>query len=213
MKSARFRSVLTASLMLGVALAGCKKNPKSVTNLPPGRAAAPGGNSPGDIATPSGPVGSGLNVPAFPDSNASRIPVNPDGTSALGSSFREEEGNYLVDREVFKQQTAYFDFDRSEVKSSERSKIEQVAAYLRSEANARLRVEGHCDERGTPEYNRALGERRALSAREFLIGLGIAAERIGTLSWGEDKPADTALDETAYAKNRRAEFILLRPKQ
>ena len=74
-------------------------------------------------------------------------------------------------------------------------------------------MDGHCDERGTEEYNRSLGERRALAVREHLIRLGIAPERVRTLSWGEDRPVDTGHNEEAWQKNRRAEFILLKPKQ
>jgi peptidoglycan-associated lipoprotein len=72
-------------------------------------------------------------------------------------------------------------------------------------------VEGHCDERGTEEYNRALGERRALAVRDYLMNLGIDGDRIFTISYGEDLPAADGHDENAYRLNRRAEFVLLRP--
>ncbi|MBI4325614.1 MAG: peptidoglycan-associated lipoprotein Pal [Chloroflexi bacterium] len=116
------------------------------------------------------------------------------------------------DREVFRQQTVYFDFDRSAVKPGEKSKIEAVAAHLKNETANKVEIEGHCDERGTEEYNRALGERRALAVREYLVNLGIAADRISTVSFGEDKAAVEGHDEAAWAKNRRGEFVLLKPK-
>ena len=82
--------------------------------------------------------------------------------------------------------------------------------YLRNKDN-KLLIEGHCDERGTEEYNRALGERRALAAREYLNSLGIKGERVRTVSYGEDRPSVDGHDESAWSKNRRAEFILLKP--
>ena len=74
-----------------------------------------------------------------------------------------------------------------------------------------MAVEGHCDERGTEEYNRSLSERRALSIRERLVNLGVSASRVTTEAFGEDKPADLGHDEAAWSKNRRGEFILLVP--
>ena len=74
-----------------------------------------------------------------------------------------------------------------------------------------LLIEGHCDERGTEEYNRALGERRALSVREFLVTLGVAPDRVETVSFGEDRPADPGHSSAAWDKNRRGEIVLLSP--
>jgi peptidoglycan-associated lipoprotein len=129
------------------------------------------------------------------------------------SGERWDPRNFDEDRNQFREQTVYFDFDKSTIKASEQSKIQSVANYLKSEPRAMLNVEGHCDERGTAEYNRSLGERRALAVREYLISLGTIGERINTISFGEDKPADPGHDEAAWAKNRRGEFILLRPKR
>jgi peptidoglycan-associated lipoprotein len=100
----------------------------------------------------------------------------------------------------------FFDYDRAVIRESERGKLEQVAEYLKAHPQDFVLVAGHCDERGTSEYNRALGERRASAAREYLIRLGISAERIETISYGEDKPAVEGHDESAWAQNRRAEF-------
>jgi peptidoglycan-associated lipoprotein len=120
--------------------------------------------------------------------------------------------DYLQDREIFRQDTVYFEFDKFNVKANELTKVQAVASYLQGQPSDSVLVEGHCDERGTPEYNRALGERRALSVRESLMSLGIAGDRIHTTSYGEDKPADSGQSESAYAKNRRGEFVLLKPK-
>jgi peptidoglycan-associated lipoprotein len=87
-----------------------------------------------------------------------------------------------------------------------------VAKHLKGKPTDLLLIEGHCDERGTEEYNRSLGERRALALRDALGKLGVSGDRIRTLSFGEDKPADAGHNEAAWTKNRRGEFILLVPK-
>ena len=112
----------------------------------------------------------------------------------------------------FKANTAYFDYDRAVVKASERVKIEEVAVYLKGASDHKLLIDGHCDERGTEEYNRSLGEKRALALREYLVKLGIAGDRVYTRTFGEDRSAVDGHDETAWSKNRRGEFILLKPK-
>jgi peptidoglycan-associated lipoprotein len=151
-------------------------------------------------------------VPAVPQEPGPK--VSPLATSPEGTELTERGGldKYFQDREAFKQDTVYFDFDRYNVKPSELSKVQAVADYLKGQSSNAVLVEGHCDERGTPEYNRALGERRAISIRESLTNLGIAADRIHTISYGEDKPVDPGHNEAAWAKNRRGEFILLKPK-
>jgi peptidoglycan-associated lipoprotein len=98
------------------------------------------------------------------------------------------------------------------VKSSEFVKVQEVAAYLKGALDNKLMIDGHCDERGTEEYNRALGEKRALALREYLLKLGIAGDRVYTRTYGEDRPALEGHDEAAWSKNRRGEFILLKPK-
>ncbi len=111
------------------------------------------------------------------------------------------------DHATFAAQTVYFDYDSAKIKPSEFSKIEAVASALKGN-NKSLVVEGHTDERGTAEYNRALGERRAQAAREELIHLGVAASRITTISYGKERPVDSTHDDTAWSRNRRAEFVV-----
>ncbi|MSU21886.1 MAG: peptidoglycan-associated lipoprotein Pal [Pedosphaera sp.] len=125
---------------------------------------------------------------------------------------RYDPANYNQDRSQFREQTVYFDLDKYTIKSSEQPKIQVVASFLSGESKTMLEIEGHCDERGTAEYNRSLGERRAQAVREYLIFLGIPGERIHTISFGEDRPANPGHGEAAWSKNRRGEFILLRPK-
>jgi peptidoglycan-associated lipoprotein len=101
-----------------------------------------------------------------------------------------------------------FDYDSARIRPSEESKLEAVAAYLKANPG-KLVVEGHCDERGTAEYNRALGERRAIAGRDELVKLGVDTGRMSTISYGKDRPADTGHDETAWGKNRRCEFVVV----
>jgi peptidoglycan-associated lipoprotein len=101
----------------------------------------------------------------------------------------------------------YFDFDRSFIRDDAKPGLQAVAAALKADQALNLVLEGHCDERGTLEYNLALGERRAAAAKRYLQNLGVAASRLTTLSYGEERPADPGHDEAAWAKNRRVEFV------
>lgn len=100
-----------------------------------------------------------------------------------------------------------FDYDSAQVNETERSKIEAVGDFLKKNTKAGVIVEGHCDERGSREYNLALGERRALAARAYLIGLNLDGARIQTKSYGKERPLNPGHDEAAWKENRRAEFV------
>jgi peptidoglycan-associated lipoprotein len=94
------------------------------------------------------------------------------------------------------------------IRSEEKPKLAAVAEYIKAHGSDALEIDGHCDQRGTEEYNRSLGERRALALREELVRLGVEASRVDTVSFGEDRPVDPAHNDAAYAKNRRGEFVL-----
>ncbi|MEQ1853283.1 MAG: OmpA family protein [Chthoniobacteraceae bacterium] len=128
----------------------------------------------------------------------SSLPERIEGASFLGSN---------VDRSRFS--PVHFAFDSSSVGAGERPKLQAVADFCRSERNSII-IAGFTDERGTPEYNRGLGERRALTVREELIKLGVPANRLQTVSFGAELPADSGSGEGAWAKNRRAEFGVVR---
>ena len=102
----------------------------------------------------------------------------------------------------------HFDYDRSEILSDSESVLREKLDILRANPEVRLRIEGHADERGSTEYNLALGSRRAESARQFLSGFGLDADRFATVSFGEERPLVSQSDEEAWAQNRRAEFII-----
>ena len=98
----------------------------------------------------------------------------------------------------------YFDYDSSDILDSQRTTLEAKAAWMKANPNAKLTIEGHCDERGTSEYNLALGDRRAARAKSFLKKLGVSSDRMDTVSYGEEKPAVVGHTEEAWSKNRRA---------
>ena len=102
----------------------------------------------------------------------------------------------------------FFQYDRSELDIAGRSVLETNAEVLRRYPTWVITIEGHCDERGTPEYNLGLGERRALVTREHLVGMGIQVDRIRTVSYGKEFPFDPGNNEQAFAKNRRAHFVI-----
>ncbi len=103
---------------------------------------------------------------------------------------------------------AFFDFDKADIRPDARDALAKTAEFLRSYSQIRVSVEGHCDERGSTEYNLGLGERRAQAARQFLISLGVAPERMQTVSFGKEKPFCFTHDEDCWQKNRRAHFVM-----
>ncbi len=102
----------------------------------------------------------------------------------------------------------YFDFDRYNIRPDMISRMEENASFLKEFSDIKIEIQGNCDERGTNEYNLALGEKRALSAKRYLVNLGISPSRIDVVSFGEEKPLDPGHNEAAWAKNRRDDFVI-----
>jgi len=204
MKHSLILKLLVISAVLLVGAVGCKPKIKNPTPIP---GAKTGSMQP---AGPEGPNRGGTAPEGFP---VTTVPAAEPRISGEGNVplYEIDESGMKRDPAFFKANTVYFDFDKSTIKSSERSKIEAVANHLKSEPTHKVKVEGHCDERGTEGYNLSLGERRALSVRTYLINLGIGADRILTISFGEAIPAVDGHTESAWSKNRRGEFILLLP--
>lgn len=105
--------------------------------------------------------------------------------------------------------TVYFDFDKSNLRSDSKSGLDANYDLLMQFPDVMVKIEGHCDERGTVEYNLSLGEKRATSCKDYLVGLGIDASRISTISYGKEKPVDAGHSEAAWGKNRRCEFKIV----
>ncbi len=142
-------------------------------------------------------------------------PINPDANPKVRTIPTADSTMFddmTEDRAALAAYTIHFAFDSSAIKSGEKSNLESVAAALKSDSNLKLLIEGNCDDRGTEEYNRSLGERRAWPPARRWPRTGIDPSRIRTLSFGKDKPADPGHDEAAWAKNRRDDFVLLHPK-
>jgi peptidoglycan-associated lipoprotein len=122
-------------------------------------------------------------------------------------SLYGQGGNFSEGRTSGPMLPVYFEYDSSRVQGDQVSRIEHNGDFLKQNPGKRIRIEGNCDERGTREYNLALGERRASAAKKYLTSLGVEAGRISTVSWGEEKPLVFGQDEQSWAQNRRADFV------
>ncbi|MFP4477516.1 MAG: peptidoglycan-associated lipoprotein Pal [Desulfatibacillaceae bacterium] len=152
----------------------------------PPEPAEPAEPAPPEPAAPSKPVVEPVPVPAAP----------------------AEEGPTASAIARFEARNVHFEFDSSTLDNEARVVLRQKAAFLKEYPRFNVLVEGHCDERGSNEYNLALGERRAWAAKEYLVGLGVAPDRLATVSYGEERPLDPRHTEEAWARNRRAAFDL-----
>ena len=203
MKSNKLIYPLFIALMAtSLATTGCKHKPVGITKLP-------GQNGPA-ITDQTGGNNNITPAPVVPSTEppVTTTPVNPGERPTAEIKLE----NYDQDRAAFAANTVHFPFDSSAIKANEQANVAAVASALTGTPGNCLLIEGHCDERGTEEYNRALGERRALALREALAKLGVSDSRIKTISYGKDKPVDPGHTEAAFSKNRRGEFILLHPK-
>jgi peptidoglycan-associated lipoprotein len=187
MKIMKLTCSLAFALAIALAATGCKNHqPVGVTPIPPGAGGMVGETGPGNT-----------------------LPAEPNVVPT--ASLADFEG-MAMDRAALAAYTIHFAYDSAAIRHSEQSNLQAVATALSGDPSTKLLIEGNCDERGTEEYNRALGERRALAAREALAKLGVDPSRIRTISYGKDKPVESGHDEAAWAKNRRDDFVLLHPK-
>ena len=193
----------TLALITALATTGCHHTPTpGLTKLPKNGGSITGGGTETPTTLPSTPP---IDTSAAP--TATSLPTTPGNLPTADFDM----GQYTQDPAALAAYTVHFKFDSAVVEDSEQANIASVAQAL-SDQNLKLLIEGHCDERGTEEYNRSLGERRALALREALAKDNVDPMRVKTISYGKDKPVDPGHDEAAWAKNRRGEFILLRPK-
>lgn len=197
--------LIVTSLALALGPVGCKKSPKGITPIP---------GSPTDSPQPVGVEGpndlSGNTLPQDSGVREGEIEPMPDGGFPQGDW--EYVDGWRKDKTLLEARTVYFDFDSSFVKVGEQYKVNAVGDYLNDKPSHGLLIDGHCDERGTEEYNRALGQRRADALREYLVQqYSFDPVRIRTRSFGEDQPADPSPTQAAWELNRRGEFILLLP--
>ena len=179
MKLAKLSYLLTVGLTLSLTAAGCRKGLDKTSNIP-GRGSA----AITDTAAPPRDLGQGQLLPPGTGRTGGDVTGIPGGETGgiKGAGIPQAKGDFTgwsENREEFGAQTVHFDYDKSNIKPSEISKLEEVARRMKASfAGKALRIEGHCDERGTEEYNRALGDRRALSVREKLAALGLDPEML-----------------------------------
>ena len=182
-------------LALALLLVGCPKRP----GLTAGSAPAPTGSGPTPATPPARTAPSPVRSTAVP---ATPVPAPGPATSAPGRVALPREfaaTEHLGD--------IRFDFDKYDIRAGDARILDANAAWLKT-TTALILVEGHCDERGTNEYNLALGDRRARATMRYLVGRGVQAGRIVTISYGKERPICTELDEACWSKNRRAHFLV-----
>ena len=188
MVSAR-NSVRFVLVVLAITVAACggKKAPVLRPVPPPGIA-------PPSAARPP--------APPEPVSEPTVVPAEPVRDDRIASGSLDDLNRNSPLKPVF------FEYDSSDITAEAKSQLDSNAATLKRYASWSITIEGHCDERGTAEYNLALGERRAVAARAYLVSLGIPADRLRWVSYGKEFPFDPGHDENAYVKNRRAHFVI-----
>jgi len=177
-------TALTVLVLLGASLtfAGCKKKPPTTTETAKPASEAP--TSPSTEVAPPPP---------------SRTEPSVQSESLPGTVEEINRRGFLKD--------AFFDYNKADLRDDARAALSANADWLKKNTSVQFLIEGHCDDRGTTEYNLALGDRRANSAREYLVSLGVDASRIRTVSYGKERPFCTAETEECWQQNRRAHFL------
>jgi peptidoglycan-associated lipoprotein len=178
-------------LLLVMSVAACGKKPAPVARpLPP--------PPPGATST----TGSRPPAPPEPVAEPTIVPPEPVRDDAIASASLDDLNRNSPLKPVF------FEYDSSDLSPEALKTLDENAATMKKYPTWAVTIEGHCDERGTAEYNLALGERRSVAARAYLVSLGVPADRIRTVSYGKEFPFDPAHSETAFSKNRRAHFVI-----
>jgi len=145
--------------------------------------------------------------PVSDDGMASSPAAETGSTGQDGSFSSQSVSDTATARVPASLQRIHFEFDSYVLTADSKATLQDNADYLKANAGKRVQIEGHCDERGSDEYNLVLGEKRARATKSFLVSLGIDDRRIDVISYGEERPLDPASNEGAWAKNRRAEFV------
>jgi peptidoglycan-associated lipoprotein len=181
-------AVMIAALTLGGTL-GCSRNPE-----------------------PEGPTPEQIEAQRRAEEDARRAAERAEeerrAAADVGRTGDAAARETAAAREILEERI-HFDYDRSAIRADAEQRLMRKVAVMRANPNVRLRIEGHADERGSIEYNVALGQRRAEAARAFMVNYGISADRLETVSWGEDRPLVRASNEAAWAQNRRNEFRII----
>ncbi len=187
------RILFTVGVLVGsLALLGCPKRPEVAS-------AGPGAVGPGAAAAPSAP-------PAAPSPQTGEAPVTRPSPPAETPVQPAPPAAAVPAASPLKD--VFFDFDRSSIRDDQKAALNEDVGWLKANSRAKLTLEGHCDERGTAEYNLGLGERRAKAVKDYLVAAGIPADRIATISYGKERPFVLGHDESAWKWNRRGHFVI-----
>lgn len=184
------KALIVLVLLLTVVVAACgKKKPPVARPMPPPPVNA-GGGAPPPPPVPPQPVAEPVPVPPMPVEDTI-------GARSLDDLNRDSPLRAL-----------FFELDSADVSADGQKVLQENASVLKKYSTWQVTIEGHCDERGTAEYNLALGERRALAAKNYLVSLGIPADKVRTVSYGKEFPFDAGHEDAAWSKNRRAHFVI-----
>ncbi len=190
------RILFTVGVLVGsLALLGCPKKPEVAQA--PAAPVGPGAAAPPSSAAPAAPSPQTAETPVTRPSAPAETPVQP-APAAPGAAV--PAASPLKD--------VFFDFDKSNIRDDQKAALSEDVAWLKANGRAKLTIEGHCDERGTVEYNLALGERRAKAGKDYLVAAGIPADRIATISYGKERPFVLGHDEAAWKWNRRDHMVI-----
>ncbi len=185
------RILFTVGVLAGsLALMGCPKRPEVAQ-------AGPGAVGPGAAPPPAAAPGE---TPVTRPAPPTETPVRPSPSAPATAVPGVPPGSPLKD--------VFFDFDKANIRDDQKAALNDNVAWLKSNTRAKAAIEGHCDERGTAEYNLGLGERRAKAVKDYLVAAGIGADRIATISYGKERPFVLGHDESAWKWNRRGHFSI-----
>jgi len=191
--------VVTSLLVAACVASGCAKRPATTQAAAP----APTGTAGTTAMTPGSGTGGGSQTQSDSQPTAPATPTAP--APAPTATARPAVKDFAAVADLV---DVYFDFDKYDIRAADTKTLDANAAWLKSNPNHLVLIEGHCDERGTNEYNLALGERRAKSTMNYLVSQGVQANRITIISYGEERPVCTEKTEACWAKNRRAHFLV-----
>jgi peptidoglycan-associated lipoprotein len=195
MCSSSMKRIALALLIAAVAAAGCAKKQTVKSDAGAGAPGAAASGAAGAGAADAGAAGTSGQAPS-----GQPVMTAAQAEAARGVAVTEEKPSGFAD--------VRFDFDKSDLRDDAKRTCQEVAAFMKKNTGARLMIEGHCDDRGTAEYNMALGDRRAASVKNYIVSLGVPATAISTVSFGKERPLDPGHTEDAWAKNRRAHFVM-----
>jgi peptidoglycan-associated lipoprotein len=198
------RAVLSV-LLAAVLAAGCSKQ----QTVKSGDAS---GQPSGEAAPSAVPAPGGESKEAIGETQVTEAPVPKSPPAAAESTLlaakAAEAGVAVTEEKPSRFGDVHFDFDKADLTAEGKKACQSVAAHMKKSPKAKVLIEGHCDERGSAEYNLALGERRAVAVKNYLVSLGVPKGALSTVSFGKERPLDPGHTEEAWAKNRRAHFLL-----